>query len=292
MRVSGTYRLLAVLAMTLVAIGAALISAGEAWSAPVVHYRYPVLRISAANQQAQLRIPVPACPTSNPDCVWMLFVNEPNAPGQPVVGMVTGTSGVLTVAFPDYCGLIQADALIGPAPWVLKRGVHRVIDGCTDPTTTTTTSSTTTTSTEPPTTTTTSSTTTTSTEPPTTTTSTEPPTTTTSTSTSTSVPPNVAAGNGGTSTTTTVKPSSLPFTGSGSNGSGGSGGTGATAAQLPFTGSNLKPLIILGSLMVLIGLFLLSTVESRRRTLRRAAAINLAPVKDGVRRTSSWFLGQ
>ena len=63
------------------------------------------------------------------------------------------------------------------------------------------------------------------------------------------------------------------------------------ASQLPFTGADLRPLIILGSAMILLGGFLLSTVESRRRTLRRASAIRLDHVKDGAQRASSWFLG-
>jgi hypothetical protein len=49
-------------------------------------------------------------------------------------------------------------------------------------------------------------------------------------------------------------------------------------------------LIILGVGLMLLGGLLLSTVESRRRMLRRAEAITL-DVKDGARKTSSWFLG-
>jgi hypothetical protein len=60
---------------------------------------------------------------------------------------------------------------------------------------------------------------------------------------------------------------------------------------LPFTGADLRPLVLLGSMMIILGGFLLSTVESRRRMLRRASAIKLDQVKDGARKTSSWFLG-
>ncbi|HEX7442814.1 MAG TPA: hypothetical protein VF320_02945 [Acidimicrobiales bacterium] len=56
----------------------------------------------------------------------MLFFNEP-ATGA-VVGTATGTSGTLTIAYPrDFCGVIQADALIGPAPWRSKVGHQRTI---------------------------------------------------------------------------------------------------------------------------------------------------------------------
>jgi hypothetical protein len=60
---------------------------------------------------------------------------------------------------------------------------------------------------------------------------------------------------------------------------------------LPFTGADLRPFVLVGMVLILLGGFLLTTVESRRRLLRRAAAIRADQVKDGVRRTSSWFLG-
>jgi hypothetical protein len=50
-------------------------------------------------------------------------------------------------------------------------------------------------------------------------------------------------------------------------------------------------MILLGAALVLFGGMLLSTVESRRRALRRASAIRLEHVKEGTRRTSNWFLG-
>jgi hypothetical protein len=64
-----------------------------------------------------------------------------------------------------------------------------------------------------------------------------------------------------------------------------------SSAQLPFTGANLKPLVILGVGLMMLGGLLLTTVESRRRLLQRAGAVRLGSVKDGARRTSSWFLG-
>jgi hypothetical protein len=52
-----------------------------------------------------------------------------------------------------------------------------------------------------------------------------------------------------------------------------------------------KPLLLVGSLLVLLGLILLSTVESRRRLLRRAATLRVDHLKDQARKSSSWFLG-
>jgi uncharacterized membrane protein YgcG len=268
--------------MLFVAGGAATISAGVAGSAQS-HFPYPVLRMHFDTDTVTLVIPTPACPTSDPGCVWMLYVNQPKT--GTVVGVATGTSGVLTVAFPNYCGLLQADALIGPAPWTFRHGIHRHIDNCTDPTTTTTTDSSTTT-------------TTTGGNAGSTTTTT--PTTTTSSSTTTSTNP-PSAGGGGTSTTTSST-SALPFTsttaapagvaaakGGGSSGSGGGSGS---ATSLPFTGSNVTQLVLLGSLLVIVGLILLSTVESRRRMMRRSAAIDMGHLKHDARRVSDWFLGQ
>jgi hypothetical protein len=63
------------------------------------------------------------------------------------------------------------------------------------------------------------------------------------------------------------------------------------STDLPFTGADLPPLVLLGIVLILLGGFLLTTVESRRRLLRRAAVIRADQVNDGVRRTSSWFLG-
>src|SRR5450759_1012871 len=137
------YRVVVVLAITLVAAGTALVTAGTAWSAPS-HLQGPVLRF--ADDQAQLTIPSPACPVSDPGCVWKLFMNEPLVPGRPVVGSVRGTAGTLTLDYPEFCGEIQADALVGPSPWKFERGIRRYISNCTTSTSTTTPSTTTSTS--------------------------------------------------------------------------------------------------------------------------------------------------
>jgi hypothetical protein len=64
------------------------------------------------------------------------------------------------------------------------------------------------------------------------------------------------------------------------------------SSQLPFTGVDVKLLMILGSLLILVGGLLITTVESRRRTLARASSIKLDRVKYGASKTSSWFLGR
>jgi hypothetical protein len=284
MRKSGMNRMVAVVAAVFVGTGAVMVTAGAAWSAPghaakahttstqvstlsahahghavkpSVTSTHSILRIDDAAGLVELIIPTPACPESNLHCEWMLLINEPELPGQPVVGSVTGTSGVLTLAFPKFCGVIQADSLIGPAPWMRTHGVRRRLDTCTTPTTTTSTTKPTSSTTKPP----------------------------ATTTTTTTKPPQVAAAS------TTPTTSALPFTAATSASPTTSSPHVAAAAQLPFTGLDIKPLILLGSVLILFGGLLLTTVESRRRALQRASAIRLEHVKEGTRRTSSWFLG-
>ena len=113
---SGLYRAVAVAALGLVALGTALVSAGAAWSTPS-RASSPYLTYNSALQALQLRLPTPVCPKSTPDCQWMLWVNEPQLAGKPFVGAETGMSGTLSVDIPNFCGTVQADALLGPAPW-------------------------------------------------------------------------------------------------------------------------------------------------------------------------------
>ena len=140
---SGLYRAVAVVAIVLVAFGAALVSAGTAWSAPghpsVAHGRssQPQLTYDSATQQFELQLPTPLCPKTVSDCVWMLWVNEPLMPGMPLVSAKTGSSGILPVTVPDFCGVVQADAELGPAPWTFEKGIRRHLDSCESTTTTT-----------------------------------------------------------------------------------------------------------------------------------------------------------
>src|ERR1700738_4559581 len=124
MRTMGGRRWLGVLATLCVAFGVAQWVAGPAGSLRG-QPRHPELTFNATQQQVQLTIPSPACPTSSEHCEWMLFVDEPNLPGQPVVGMTTGSSGTLDISYPTLCGVMQADVLLGPAPWKFKFGHRR-----------------------------------------------------------------------------------------------------------------------------------------------------------------------
>jgi len=98
----------------------------------------PVPKFNDSTLTVSLTIPTLACSPMHPDCEWMLFMNEPREPGRPTVGMITGTSGTLTLPYPHYCGYVQADSLIGPAPWTYVSGVTHLTFGCIPPTTTTT----------------------------------------------------------------------------------------------------------------------------------------------------------
>ena len=259
------HRIIVVLAISMVVSGAAVFNSGSA-SATSSKSSQPVLQFNDAAKEAELIIPRPACSTLFPKCQWMLYMNLPMMPNQPRVGFVIGRHGVLVIPYPKFCGVIQADALVGPrsdsSTWVYRTGIRQHIGNCGHPGTTTTT-------TDPE---------------PTTTTTTDPVVE--AATTTTSEPPVVAAKTetptgGGTT-------SALPFTESSTTTS-----TVAklVAAQLPYTGIDAKPLAFIGSTLIILGGLLLTTVESRRRMLRRATAIRLDRVKDGARQTSSWFLG-
>ncbi len=222
---------------------------GAAWSA-AASSSTPVIVFDDAAQQAQLIIPTPACPTSQPDCQWKFFLNEPKLSVD--VATVYGTSGTLTIPYPkDFCGVIQADAYVGP-PFVPKRGFQHTIEDCTPPTTTTTT-------------------------PPTTT------TTTTSTTTTTTAPPQVppVMTGGKTSppspppaTTPPAAPAALPLTAAPT-----SAPTSAAApAQLPFTGVDTKPLWFVGLTLVAFGLALLTSAATWGRLRRRLLVTAQGPL--------------
>jgi hypothetical protein len=78
-----------------------------------------------------LAIPTPACRKfeDHTGCQWELFVDEPLTPGQPVIGAAFGTSGVLSVPYPTFCGVLQADALVGP-PTRKDVGYRHLIKTC------------------------------------------------------------------------------------------------------------------------------------------------------------------
>ena len=94
------------------------VTAGVA-SAAGVNVRSPLISISS--DRVTLNLTDKGCPKQRPDCEWMLFVNEP-ATGK-LIGSATGSTGALSVALPAYfCGVVQADALVGPSPWRKVKG--------------------------------------------------------------------------------------------------------------------------------------------------------------------------
>ncbi len=211
----------------LIALGVAILtlSSGVAGGSPPV-----ALVFDDAAQQVTLTIPTPPCAPDQQGCKWVLFVNEPDVAGKPVVGSVTGTTGVLTVKYPaDFCGVLQADARTGP-PFVQVYGLVHHVGGDCPPSPTTTMSTQPTGTTEPP------------------------PT-----------PPNVSATASSPPVPAAVAPTNdLPATEAPAAAGTSTPVATSTPSQLPFTGIDVKPLFLVGSASVLTGLALL--IRRRRTT--------------------------
>lgn len=94
---------------------------------------HPIIIFDDVAHQAELIIPTPACPSTQPNCQWKFFLNTPKLSID--FAIVYGTSGTLVIPYPKgFCGVIQADAYIGP-PWVAQRGFqHTISSDCTTPT--------------------------------------------------------------------------------------------------------------------------------------------------------------
>jgi LPXTG-motif cell wall-anchored protein len=228
-----------VMAMTVVAA----VAAGGAWGAPSSSSG-PVITFDDMNNVVTLQIPDPPCPASEPGCVWKFFLNEPKVSVD--VSTIYGTeAGTLTLAYPqNFCGIIQADAYIGPTangPWTPQRGwQHQLPDSdCTTSTTTTSTTQSTVTTTDVPT-------------------------------TPTDVPPSQAGSSAAATVpvaTTTTNPPPVPETKAVSTTPSTEPPTvkgEATLTSLPFTGVNLMPFVLLGVGCVALGLGLL--FGRRKRT--------------------------
>jgi hypothetical protein len=233
-------RIIVVLSSVMALIALSVTLGGAAWSASAPSSTAVIIFDDAA-QQTQLIIPTPACPATQPDCQWKFFLNEPKLHVD--VATVYGTSGTLTIPYPpNFCGVIQADAYIGP-PWVAQRGFQHTINDCEPPPTTTTT----TTTTKPIT-------------PIITTTTTEPPAPTSGPLTPPSTPPPAPP----VATPAVAVPTAAPVA---------AVPTPTPApTQLPFTGVDTKPLLAIGLLLVMLGLILINTTESWRRMARRLLA--------------------
>jgi hypothetical protein len=233
----------------------AAVAIGTAWGAPGAPSS-AVITFDDSAHQVTLQIPSPACPTAQPGCEWKFFLNEPKLSID--VATIYGTSGTLTLAYPpNFCGVIQADAYVGP-PWVPKRGWQHTIGDCTSATTATTdlpdTGGTTATTDAPDT-------------PPSSTTTTtdapehggtNAPVTPIGTTSGTvqlpdtqaaAVAPAVAPAAAEASATT---PSALPET-----------ATSARLTSLPFTGADLQPFVYLGTMFVVLGIVLMARRRQR-----------------------------
>lgn len=270
-------RWLAAVAAAFLALGSILVIVGTASaSTPIGHF--PTIRFWNSYKVVTMDVPERAwCPKTEPYCEWQLFVDEPDIPSQTVVGTATGTSGVLTVHYPpDFCGVLQADAIVGPSPWLLQFGRrHMVKDGSCGTTTTTTTLR----------------------PPPTSTTLRPPPTTTTTRPCNCTTTTKPKAHPTTTTTTTTTTVHSLPYTSTSAapaviGKSDTPTPTTGTVAQLPFTGADVRPLVLIGSALIVAGIYILTTLEQRRRTMRRmATSMRTSSAAGYATRTSRWFLG-
>ncbi len=227
---------IAVTAVAAVVIGTASGASGSPTSA--------VITFDDNAHQVTLQIPDPPCDTSEPGCVWKFFLNEPKVSVD--VATVYGSTGTLTISYPpNFCGIIQADAYVGPTangPWVSKRGWQHQIPpvGDCEPPTPPSGGGTDTPPPGGP-----------SSEPPPAATPVVPAPAPTPEPQAAAVAPVVAAATAAPSTTTTAttapaKPATAP-------------------ASLPFTGANLGPFVVLGLTLVTLGLCLVFL--RRKRTL-------------------------
>jgi hypothetical protein len=262
-------------ALCVIALGTTLVGAGTA-SAAIRTGHYAHIKFYNKQRVVTMSVPTQCPPVRQAPCVWMLYVNEPENPAQTVVGTQSAapqTKGILQVAYPrNFCGVIQADVVVGPSPWLFETGRVRQIDtfqttgkghynltqycppgGGGSP---------------PP-----------------------------GGGTTQPKPPGSGGGNGQGGN---AQASSLPFTATTTAGSGSSGtsaaadgpstATTATAGTLPFTGLDVKPLALAGAVLILFGLFILTSLEQRRRALRRVgSAVSTGAAYSS--RASHWFLG-
>ena len=188
--------------------------------------RSPVLSFSS--DRVVLTLPTRGCPHRRPDCEWMLFVNEPTT-GK-LVGMATGpgtTTGSaspvgVTVALPaSFCGVVQADALVGPSPW------RKVV--------------------------------------------------------------------GRKATVQTAASCSLPFTAANAATGSADAAPAAPAAakltQLPFTGIDIKPLLLLGLALTLLGLLMATDLDQRRKKERRSKQRTWSETVADAGAVARWLFG-
>ena len=126
---STSRRIAAVVAFSVV-VGVPLAGTGVA-TAALRPKHFVVIKFVPSANEVTLQIPTPPCRHGPPGCVWRLLVNEPFVPGEPLLGVVTGTSGLLTVTYPStVCGVVQGDASgmsAGSGRWRIKVGHRKTI---------------------------------------------------------------------------------------------------------------------------------------------------------------------
>ena len=134
---SGGVRLVAVLSAIVIASGITIAGMGVA-TASMRPSQFVIISFVPSLDEVTLQIPTPPCKHESRGCVWKLSVNEPLAPGTPVLGQATGRSGLLVVKYPAaVCGTVQGDASValqadvsvGGSVWHYKVG-HRITIPC------------------------------------------------------------------------------------------------------------------------------------------------------------------
>ena len=192
---------------------------------------------------------------------WLLFVDEPDVTGQPVVGSSAAPVGAngsytLTVDYPTcWKGTIQGDSEV----WNADKGVWHYVVGFKHAVDTTLSCPASTTTTQPSTTTTMGGGTTTTVAPSTTTTQMSTTTTTQPKQVTPGVPPKTPPAPPVTQVSPAPGAPMQPVS------------VATPAAQLPFTGFNAVPYLLVGGSLVSLGLWTLWAADRKRWALRRAA---------------------
>jgi hypothetical protein len=96
------------------------------------------LRFDRTTHRAELTIPDPCQPQGKTvigRCKWLLWSDEPNVAGHPVIGKVEGRSGTLSLSAPKFCGVVQYDALVSGSNnvWHFVVGRRYTIHTCPPP---------------------------------------------------------------------------------------------------------------------------------------------------------------
>lgn len=237
-----------------IALGSLLVVQGSAGATEVIVH-YPAIRLWNRYEVATLGLPAKVpCPRSQPDCKWKLTVFEPDVTGHPLVGSVVGDAGTLTVTYPLYfCGVLEAEAFVGPKPWILQRELQQAVDTGGACGAGTGSNATTTGSTTLP----------------------NPTAAIVPAAATHTYPPGTTAA----AAAVVASPTTLVV-------------RGVVVHELPFTGANVRPLAFIGVALVILGFYILTTLEQRRRAMRRMAhVVRTSEATGHATRITRWFLG-